>query len=141
MNNLHREIAPISDAAWDQIEDEVTRTFKRYVAARRVVDVKGPAGVPLSVVGTGHLKSIPASREGVIARQREAKSLVELRVPFELSRAAIDDVERGSNDSDWQPAKDAARQIAFAKHATVPATRATPTRRTSQSSRFPRRSR
>ena len=27
----------------------------------------------------------------------------------------IDDVERGSKDSDWQPAKDAARQIAFAE--------------------------
>ena len=43
------------------------------------------------------------------------KALVELRVPFELDRQAIDDVERGANDSDWQPAKDAARQIAFAE--------------------------
>jgi len=41
------------------------------------------------------------------------KALVELRVPFELDRQQIDDVERGANDSDWQPAKDAARQIAF----------------------------
>lgn len=36
--------------------------------------------------------------------------LVELRVPFELAREAIDDVERGADDSDWQPAKDAAEQ-------------------------------
>lgn len=35
VNNLHRELAPISDAAWAQIEDEVARTFKRYVAGRR----------------------------------------------------------------------------------------------------------
>ena len=115
MNNLHRELAPISDAAWAQIEEEVTRTFKRYLAARRVVDVKGPAGVALSAVGTGHLRSIAASKEGILARQREVKPLVELRVPFELSRQDIDDVERGANDSDWQPAKDAARQIAFAE--------------------------
>ncbi|MBS1851166.1 MAG: bacteriocin family protein [Acidobacteria bacterium] len=119
MNNLHRELAPISDAAWAQIEAEVSRTFKRYVAGRRVVDLKGPAGVHLSAVGTGHLRSIAASREGVIARQREVKPLVELRVPFELSRAGIDDVERGANDSDWQPAKDAARQIAFAEDGAV----------------------
>ena len=45
------------------------------------------------------------------------KPLVELRVPFELDRQAIDDVERGANDSDWQPAKDAAREIAFAEDA------------------------
>src|SRR5262249_32948283 len=99
VNNLHRELAPISDAAWDQIEDEVSRTFKRDLAGRRGADVRGPGGAPLSAVGTGHLKSIPASREGVTARQREANALVELRVPFELSRTAIDDVERGANDS------------------------------------------
>jgi uncharacterized linocin/CFP29 family protein len=61
------------------------------------------------------LKSIAAAAEGVIARQRQAKPLVEVRVPFELSRQAIDDVERGSEDSDWQPAKDAAKTIAFAE--------------------------
>ena len=27
----------------------------------------------------------------------------------------IDDVERGANDSDWQPTKDAARKLAFAE--------------------------
>lgn len=119
MNNLHRELAPVSDAAWAQIEEEVGRTFKRYLAGRRAVDVKGPVGTALSGVGTGHLRSIPASREGVVARQREVKALVELRVPFELSRAAIDDVERGANDSDWQLAKDAARQIAFAEDGAI----------------------
>jgi uncharacterized linocin/CFP29 family protein len=115
MNNLHRELAPISDAAWAQIEEETTRTLKRYLAGRRVVDVPTPGGVDLPAVGTGHLLSIAPPGEDIIARQREVKSLVELRVPFELTRDAIDDVERGSDDSDWQPAKDAAKKIAFAE--------------------------
>jgi len=119
MNNLHRELAPISDAAWAQIEEETARTFKRYVAGRRVVDVRGPAGAILSAVGTGHLRPIASLKEGILARQREVKALVELRFPFELDRQAIDDVERGANDSDWQPAKDAARQIAFAEDSAV----------------------
>ena len=42
-------------------------------------------------------------------------SEVEFRVPFELDRQAIDDVERGANDSDWQPVKDAAKRLAFAE--------------------------
>ena len=42
MNNLHRELAPISDAAWAEIEEETSRTLKRYLAGRRVVDVHGP---------------------------------------------------------------------------------------------------
>jgi uncharacterized linocin/CFP29 family protein len=119
MNNLHRELAPISDAAWAQIEEEASRTFKRYLAGRRVVDVHTPGGTGLSAVGTGHLRTIAAPGEGILARQREVKALVELRVPFELGRQMIDDVERGAEDSDWQPAKDAARQVAFAEDSAI----------------------
>jgi uncharacterized linocin/CFP29 family protein len=115
MNNLHRELAPISDAAWAQIEEEVSRTFKRHVAGRRVVEVHGPGGVALAAVGTGHLRKVDGAGDGIIARQREVNRLLELRVPFDLDRQQIDDVERGANDSDWQPAKDAARLLAFAE--------------------------
>ena len=115
MNNLHRELAPISDAAWSQIEEETSRTIKRYLAGRRVVDVKGPSGVATPAIGTGHLRNVTAPGDGILARQREVKALVELRVPFELDRQQIDDVERGADDSDWQPAKDAARLLAFAE--------------------------
>jgi uncharacterized linocin/CFP29 family protein len=115
MNNLHRELAPISDMAWAQIEEEASRTLKRYLAGRRVVDLQGPAGTALSAVGTGHLRQIAAPGNGILARQREVKAVVELRVPFDLDRQMIDDVERGADDSDWQPAKDAAKAIAFAE--------------------------
>ncbi len=100
MNNLHRELAPISDAAWAQIEEETTRTLKRYLAGRRVVDVRSPGGIALPGVATGHLVPITPPAKGIIANQREVKALVELTVAFELSRQAIDDVERGSEDSD-----------------------------------------
>jgi len=43
-NNLHRWLAPISDSAWQQIEEEAARTVKRSLAARRVIDVSGPLG-------------------------------------------------------------------------------------------------
>jgi uncharacterized linocin/CFP29 family protein len=119
MNNLHRKLAPVSEAAWAQIEEEASRTLKRHLAARRVVDVAGPGGVDLSAVGTGHIQSIQAPGDGIQAAQREVKALVELRVPFELSRQAIDDVERGSSDSDWAPLKDAAQKIAFAEDRAV----------------------
>jgi uncharacterized linocin/CFP29 family protein len=115
MNNLYRELAPISEAAWAQIEEETSRTIKRYLAGRRVADVHGPAGTALAAVGTGHQRVIEPPGEGVTAQQREAKCLVELRVPFDLDRHMIDDVERGANDSDSQPAKDAARKLAFAE--------------------------
>jgi uncharacterized linocin/CFP29 family protein len=119
MNNLHRELAPISAAAWSQIEQEASRTIKRHLAGRRVVDVHGPAGDTVSAVGTGHAAGIEAVTDGVLARQRQVMPLVELRVPFGVDRAAVDDVERGAQDSDWQPVKDAARQIAFAEDRSI----------------------
>jgi uncharacterized linocin/CFP29 family protein len=119
MNNLHRELAPISDKAWAQIEEEASRTLKRHLAARRVVDVAGPKGVDFSAVGTGHLREIEAPGDGILTAQRDVKALVEVRVPFELSRQAIDDVERGATDSDWGPVKEAARKIAFTEDRSV----------------------
>lgn len=119
MNNLHRELAPISDAAWSQIEDEATRTLKRHLAARRVVDVHGPSGFDASAVGTGHVARLDPVLDAVSAQVRGVQPFVELRAPFELDREAIDDVERGAQDADWQPAKDAARQIAFAEDRAV----------------------
>jgi uncharacterized linocin/CFP29 family protein len=115
MNNLHRELAPISDTAWAQIDEEATRTIKRNLAARRVVDVHGPNGPEFSAVGTGHVQRINEPAPGVVARQRDVRSVVELRVPFELDRNAIDDAARGAQDSDWQPVKNAAQQLAFAE--------------------------
>ena len=115
MNNLHRELAPISDEAWAGIEQETTRTLKRYLAGRRVVDVSSPGGVSQAAVGTGHLVAVDPPADGVQARQREALPLIELRVPFTLDRGQIDDVLRGSEDADWQPAREAARRIAFAE--------------------------
>ncbi|MFG2832464.1 family 1 encapsulin nanocompartment shell protein [Streptomyces sp. NPDC048434] len=113
MNNLHRELAPITPEAWAEIEDEARRTFRRNLAGRRVVDVSGPDGPETAAMGTGHLSSIKGPAEGVTAQLREAQPLVELRVPFKVGRAAIDDVDRGAKDSDWQPVKDAARAMAF----------------------------
>ena len=119
MNNLHRKLAPISEAAWKQIEQEASRTLKRYLAARRVVDVAEPKGFDLSAAGTGHIRTIGSPGDEIQASLREVNPIVELRIPFGLTRQAIDDVERGSEDSDWQPLKDAARKIAFAEDRAV----------------------
>jgi uncharacterized linocin/CFP29 family protein len=119
MNNLHRELAPISSAAWEQIDEEASRTLKRYLAARRVVDVPEAKGLALAAVGTGHTQPIEGPGDGIQAARRAAHALAELRLPFKLSRQAIDDVERGAVDSDWSPLKEAARKIAFAEDRAV----------------------
>lgn len=119
MDNLHRGLAPISTEAWAQIDDEAARTFVARIAGRRVVDMPDPGGPELSAITTGHLDDIASPSAGVQARRRRVQPLVELRAPFTLSRAAIDDVARGAQDSDWQPVKDAVEALAAAEDTLV----------------------
>src|ERR1700744_5147207 len=121
MNNLYRDLAPVSAGAWAGIEEEARRTFARHAAARKAVDVTGPDGLTLAGVGTGHVTAIdaPSSSDGVTAALRAGQPVVELRAPFTLSRTEIDSVERGAQDPDWQPVKDAAKKIAFAEDRAV----------------------
>lgn len=113
MNNLYRELAPITEPAWDEIELEASRTFKRHIAGRRVVDVSDPGGPVAAAIGTGRLNDVESPTDGVVAHLRASKPLVRLRVPFTLSRSEIDDVERGAQDADWDPVKAAAKKLAF----------------------------
>ncbi|MBW0016773.1 MAG: encapsulin [Mycobacterium sp.] len=113
MNNLYRDLAPVTEEAWTEIELEATRTFKRHIAGRRVVDVSEPGGPVTAAVSTGRLVDVKAPTDGVVAHLRASKPLVRLRVPFTLAREEIDNVERGSQDSDWDPVKDAAKKLAF----------------------------
>jgi len=40
VNNLRRELAPISDSAWALIDQEATRVLKLKLAARKLVDAR-----------------------------------------------------------------------------------------------------
>ncbi len=119
-SNLHRNLAPVTEVAWQQIGEEAARTFKRHVAGgRRVVDVAGPFGYSYSAHNLGRVTPIKTSDSRIRAQQRQVDPLVELRFPFTLSRAEVDDVARGSLDSDWQPVKDAAKAVAFAEDQSI----------------------
>jgi uncharacterized linocin/CFP29 family protein len=124
MNHLLRELAPITTAGWQEIEKEATRTLKTSLAARRLVDFVGPQGWGTSAVGIGRSEAIASPTEGpgevkVRARLRRVLPLVELRVPFEMSLADLDDVERGAKDPNTDAVIAAARAIAIAEDRAV----------------------
>lgn len=120
MNDLLRELAPVSTAAWAEIEAEAKRTLKAMLAARKLVDFKGPLGWDAGAVSLGRaqpLKKTP--QEGVQARLRRVQPLVELRVPFELSREELEAVARGAKDIALDPVREAARAAALAEDRAV----------------------
>ncbi|HET9762803.1 MAG TPA: family 1 encapsulin nanocompartment shell protein, partial [Casimicrobiaceae bacterium] len=63
MNDLRRDLAPVSDAAWAQIEAEAVRTLKTTLAARKLVDFTGPLGWEASAIGVGRTDRLEAVPE------------------------------------------------------------------------------
>lgn len=112
MNSLFRELAPISAKGWGEIESEAKRTLQISLAARKLVDFKGPLGLGTSAINTGRRQSIGPLENGAEASLRESQPLVEVRVPFELKRADLDSIERGADDADLDPVIEAAQQLA-----------------------------
>ncbi len=120
MNHLMRGLAPVSDTAWAEIEDEAKRTLKVTLAARKVVDFVGPRGWAASAVDLGRAKPLrSALGRNVSARLREVQPLVELQVPFKLSLAELEAIDRGAADADLGPVVEAARTIAMAEDAAI----------------------
>jgi uncharacterized linocin/CFP29 family protein len=120
MNNLTRELAPISAAAWEMIDAEARRVLRLTLAGRKLVDFKGPLGAEAAAVNLGRearLKNGPVAQ--VEALRREALPLIALRTSFDLSRAELDAVERGAEDPDLDPLIDAATRMAHAEDTAI----------------------
>lgn len=120
MNHLLRGHAPITESAWAAIDAEAKDRLTTNLAARKLVDFGGPHGWGHSATVLGRSAPIgTAPGDGVVARQRRVLPLVELRVPFTLSRAELDDVERGAADPDLSALDEAALRIALTENAIV----------------------
>lgn len=120
MKHLLRDLAPISDDAWQELEAESGRVIRNFLAARRLVDFSGPHGWEHSAVSLGRVAPIgTAPGPGIDARVREVQPLVELRTEFTVARSELEVVGRGGHDADWSSALDAAKNAAVAEDRAV----------------------
>jgi uncharacterized linocin/CFP29 family protein len=119
MNHLLRELAPINEDAWASIEDEAKTRLTTLLAARKLVDFQGPHGWSYSATNLGRVDAVAPPSDGLETRARRVLPLVELRVPFTLSRSEIDDAARGASDLDWSGLEEAALRIGQAENAAV----------------------
>lgn len=116
MNDLNRELAPISAEAWSAIEAEAKRTLETYLAGRKLVDFDGPKGWKKSSVSTGRARRLePAPWDGVVANMRIVQPLLELETEFALDREEIDAIARGAENPELGPLIEAARRLALAE--------------------------
>ena len=116
MNHLLRPHAPISIDGWAEIDAEAKRTLTTLLAARRLVDFKGPLGWEPASIPTGRTEKLTTSlQDGVVARLRLLQPLLEIRIPFEVSREELDAIGRGAQDADLDAVRNAARAAAIAE--------------------------
>lgn len=111
MNLLRRSVAPVPDAAWQKLDADACDALKEHLTARRVIDFDGPYGPELAAVNLGTITPVDLGAE-LRAGVRQVQPLFEVRVPFVLSRRALDDAARGAPDFDTSAAVEAARRLA-----------------------------
>jgi uncharacterized linocin/CFP29 family protein len=120
VNHLLRDIAPISEATWNVLDQEARQRLTPALAARKLVDFTAPQGWEHSGTNLGRVRALPgAPAEGVRALQRRVLGLVELRADFTVSRGELRDLERGAEDIDLDALDEAARRIAHAENVAV----------------------
>ncbi|MGI9577930.1 MAG: family 1 encapsulin nanocompartment shell protein [Microthrixaceae bacterium] len=116
MNHLFRDLAPISDAAWAEIDSEAKRSLANFLAARRLIDFSGPEGWAASAVTLGTVEPLKDGPEdGVEAASRRVQPYVEMRASFSLLRAELDAIDRGHKSPDLDPVVAATRRVAAAE--------------------------
>src|SRR5699024_8144944 len=114
MNHLNRELAPITPAGWNEIEDEATQTLKRMLAGRKLFDFEGPHGWEHPVVNLGGVEELHETPvAGARVSRRVVQPLIESRIAFAVARSELEAAARGAPDIDMDPVAEAARKAAL----------------------------
>lgn len=120
MDLLKRELAPITEEAWEQIDTEARRVLTLHLAGRKLVDFSGPHGWQLGAVNTGRLKHIQAGPIPDVGHAiRDVLPLLELRSPILLRTLELDYAARGASDLDLDPVIQAAERVARAEDSAI----------------------
>lgn len=119
MNDLYRDLAPITADAWTEIEEEARQAMTATLAGRRLVDFTGPLGWHASSIDLGRTTEIAAPVKEASARLRRVQPLVEIRVPFEIDRREIEALARGAKNPELDSVVSAARSAALIEDGAV----------------------
>jgi uncharacterized linocin/CFP29 family protein len=120
MNHLLRSLAPISDSAWQLLDEEARERLEPALAARKLADFSGPHGWSYSATNLGRTTPLTAAPcDGVGGAHRRVLPLVEVRAVFAILRAELRDSDRGAADVDLESLDKAAHQMAVAENIAV----------------------
>ncbi len=112
MDLLKRDLAPLTEKAWEEIDARAAEVFKTQLTARKSVHVEGPKGIDYNAISEGKLGVIKGNKNEVRSSKYQVTPLVEARYTFELNRWEMDNLERGAKDVDLGPLEEAVEKMA-----------------------------
>ena len=112
MDILKRELAPIINEVWAEIDARAMQVLQTYLSARKVVRVDGPKGWDYTAIAEGRL-DVKEERDGVKMGVYRVMPLLEARAEFELDRWELDNHARGAKDIDFSSLEEATKKIAM----------------------------
>lgn len=113
MDILRRSLAPISQDAWNEIEEQAKIVLTNVLTARKFVDVDGPHGIDHAAVNLGRLELPEGQKEDEVRFGiNRVQPLMETRKSFKLDIWELDNAVRGAEDVDLEGLENAAKQIA-----------------------------
>jgi uncharacterized linocin/CFP29 family protein len=113
MDILRKSFAPISNEAWEFINEEAKNILTSKLSARHFVGVDGPKGINFASVAVGELDvPVKQSKTDVQYGVHKVLPLIEARIPFSLDIWELDNLARGSEDVNVDSLHEAAQKIA-----------------------------
>ena len=122
MNHLFRESAPITAGRLGRDREGGAPHLAGAAGGaprRRLQRARWAGGRPTSSSAAPIRSPRRPVAADVQARLRRIQPLVELRIPFEMSRAELDAIDRGARDPDLDNVTAAAREIAIAEDRSI----------------------
>ena len=108
MDFLKRDLAPLTNEAWEELDERAREVFIRNLRMRKLIDVEGPYGWDFSSYNLGTLDMKENTKNALGWGIRNSLPLIEVRYPFELDIWDLDNIERGSETPDLERLEQAA---------------------------------
>ncbi|WP_099467240.1 family 1 encapsulin nanocompartment shell protein [Konateibacter massiliensis] len=109
---MYRELAPINQNVWKQIDERAKEVFLSTLIARKAVHVSDEKGTDYVAYNHGKLGKV-SYEDDVAYAGYQVTPLVETRIEFTLNRWELDNAVRGNKNIDFSNLEAAVKKIAL----------------------------
>lgn len=115
---MYRELAPVDESVWKQIDDRAREVFLSTLTARKAVNVSAEQGSGYVAYNHGKLREVQYKDDVAFAAYK-VTPLVETRIEFSLNRWELDNALRGDKGIDYTNLDAAVKKAALFEERTI----------------------